>query len=61
MENSSDYSGIEQRYLWSLDVNDNSLFIEMNISDQIVWFPQMVIGESFFCESTRYFANKLKK
>lgn len=45
---------------WSLDENDMPVLIEMNISGQAVWFPQMVNGESFFGENTVYFANLLK-
>lgn len=45
---------------WSLDENDTPVLIEMNISGQSVWFPQMVNGESFFGENTQYFANMLK-
>lgn len=46
---------------WSLDENDMPVLIEMNISGQSVWFPQMVNGESFFGENTKYFANLIKK
>lgn len=45
---------------WSLDENDMPVLIEMNISGQSVWFPQMVNGESFFGENTKFFANMLK-
>lgn len=45
---------------WSLDENDMPVLIEMNISGQSVWFPQMVNGESFFGENTEYFANMIK-
>lgn len=45
---------------WSLDDNNMPVLIEMNISGQSVWFPQMVNGESFFGENTEYFANMLK-
>lgn len=45
---------------WSLDENDKPVLIEMNISGQSVWFPQMVNGESFFGVHTEYFANMLK-
>ena len=45
---------------WSLDENDIPVLIEMNISGQSVWFPQMVNGESFFGENTEYFANMIK-
>ena len=46
---------------WSLDENDMPVLIEMNISGQSVWFPQMVNGESFFGVNTKYFANLIKK
>lgn len=45
---------------WSLDENDLPVLIEMNISGQSVWFPQMVNGESFFGENTAYFAQLIK-
>ena len=45
---------------WSLDENDTPVLIEMNISGQSVWFPQMVNGKSFFGEHTEYFANMIK-
>ena len=45
---------------WSLDENDKPVLIEMNISGQSVWFPQMVNGESFFGENTEFFANMIK-
>jgi len=46
---------------WSLDENDKPVLIEMNISGQSVWFPQMVNGESFFGGHTEYFANLIKE
>ena len=45
---------------WSLDENDMPVLIEMNITGQSVWFPQMVNGETFFGENTVYFANLIK-
>lgn len=45
---------------WSLDENNTPVLIEMNISGQSIWFPQMVNGESFFGENTEYFANMIK-
>ena len=45
---------------WSLDENHMPVLIEMNISGQSVWFPQMVNGESFFGENTKYYANLIK-
>lgn len=45
---------------WSLDENNTPVLIEMNISGQSVWFPQMVNGQSFFGENTEYFANMIK-
>lgn len=46
---------------WSLDENDLPVLIEINIAGQAVWLSQMVNGESFFGENTKYFANMLRK
>lgn len=37
---------------WSLDENDIPVLIEMNISGQSVWFPQMVMERAFWQEYT---------
>lgn len=46
---------------WSLDEKDKPVLIEINIAGQAVWLSQMVNGESFFGENTKYFANMLRQ
>lgn len=45
---------------WAIDTEDMPVLIEINISGQSVWFPQMLNGESVFGEYTEYFANMIK-
>lgn len=46
---------------WSVDQNEMPVLIEINISGQAVWFPQMLNGESLFGEQTEFFANLIKR
>ena len=46
---------------WALDKNDIPILIEINISGQAVWFPQMLNGEPIFGEHTEYFANLIRE
>lgn len=46
---------------WSIDQNEVPIMIEINISGQSVWFPQMLNGESIFGEHTEYFANLIRE
>jgi len=46
---------------WSLDENNKPVLIELNITGQSVWFPQMLNGESFFGDQTEYFASMIKE
>lgn len=46
---------------WSLDINNVPVLIEINISGQSVWFPQMLNGEGVFGEYTEYFASLIKE
>lgn len=45
---------------WAIDTNDTPVLIEINISGQSVWFPQMLNGEPIFGEHTEYFANMIR-
>lgn len=45
---------------WSLDKNNIPVLIEINISGQSVWFPQMLNGEPIFGNNTEYFANMIR-
>lgn len=45
---------------WSLDENNIPVLIELNISGQSIWFPQMLNGVPFFGERTEYFANLIR-
>lgn len=45
---------------WAIDQNDVPVMIEINISGQSVWFPQMLNGEPIFGEHTEYFANLIR-
>lgn len=46
---------------WSIDKNGIPVLIELNLSGQSVWFPQMFNGCPFFGENTPYFANLIRK
>lgn len=46
---------------WSIDRNNVPIMVEVNISGQAVWFPQMLNGEPIFGEHTEYFANLIRE
>jgi hypothetical protein len=46
---------------WSIDKNDDPVLIEINISGQSVWFPQMLNGEPIFGDNTEYFADLIRR
>lgn len=46
---------------WSLDSDGIPILIEINISGQAVWFPQMLNGEAIFGDNTEYFAEIIRK
>jgi len=45
---------------WTLDDSNMPVLIEINISGQSIWFPQMVNGEGMFRDQTEYFAGMLR-
>lgn len=45
---------------WSIDIDEKPIMVEMNISGQSVWFPQMLNGQAMFGEQTEYFAHLIR-
>lgn len=46
---------------YTLDENENIVLLEINLSGQSVWFPQMVSGEAVFGENTEEMIRMIKK
>ena len=46
---------------FAIDEKKNINLIEVNTFGQSIWFPQLINGESFFGENTKYMYGLIKK